>query len=159
MHGRGLSRAVFCADASRRGRAAEQVWQITQGYSTDPTLPAAPLIPAGGFKEKRKGASARKARAATAAHGPWRCILREPACCVAIAPLAGRAGALRPDRVALARRPKRVLSRETDNPLLCAQVRWELTPFTSSARADGLNLMHWVKARPLAFGCSKQAWL
>ena len=93
--------------SARRGPAGEQVWQITQGYSTDPALPAAPLIPAGGFKEKRKGASARKARAATAAHGAERCIEREPGCCVAITPLAGCVGALRPDRgVSSRRRPK-----------------------------------------------------
>jgi hypothetical protein len=41
---------------------APQVWQITQGYSADAGLPAPPLIPTAGFKEKRKGAATRKAR-------------------------------------------------------------------------------------------------
>ena len=63
-------------------RAGEQVWQITQGYSTDPSLPPAPLIPSGGFKEKRKGVTARKARARvshrarTAAHNARAARLR-----------------------------------------------------------------------------------
>jgi hypothetical protein len=37
------------------------VWQITQGYSTD-ALPAPPLVPTTGFKEKRKPSSKRLVR-------------------------------------------------------------------------------------------------
>ena len=65
------------------------MWQITQGYSTDPALPAAPLIPAGGFKEKRKGATARKVRVAAAALFK-RLAARAPRGVIAIVPLARR---------------------------------------------------------------------
>jgi hypothetical protein len=42
-------------------------------------------------------------------------------------------------------------------PLPLAQVRWEWKPFTSSARTDGLPLMHWVKARAQAV--LRRRWL
>lgn len=39
-------------------------------------------------------------------------------------------------------------SRATPPPLARGQVTWEWKGFTSSARADGLSLKHWVKVLP-----------